>query len=249
MHLSLSLSPAKCESSLETKTPDSGSSSTTQTISVILLFIPFLLLRYSHWMLNWRIATRTGWAFSFTLSRLLPATSRAMVSSSYIRPRITRMTLNTHNTRREIHFSDDAEKSICTVPSKTPRMVVSVRWWVLPGFTNPNPPHQKIRVSCVLLFPSSPNLKVLVNHDDDDDDKDGIVSLKGRLGWVCSELTISRMVLRCAIHLEDESPYYVGGGVVSGVLVLSTTWSDKVYGEYETEYNLISFHLAKNCNS
>lgn len=56
-------------------------------------------------------------------------------------------------------------------------------------------------------------------------------------------------MLRCAIHLEDESPYYVGGGVVSGVLVLSTTWSDKVYGEYETEYNLISFHLAKNCNS
>jgi hypothetical protein len=39
------------------------------------------------------------------------------------------------------------------------------------------------------------------------------------------------MVLKCAIHLDDEEAFYMAGGMLSGQIVLSTTWSDKLHGK------------------
>lgn len=50
------------------------------------------------------------------------------------------------------------------------------------------------------------------------------------------------MVLHCAVHLDRDPPVFSPGDIIEGVLVLSSTWADKLHGE------LVSVERLKICD-
>lgn len=53
------------------------------------------------------------------------------------------------------------------------------------------------------------------------------------------------MVLHCAIHLPREPPIYTPGDMIDGVLVLTSTWADKIHGKFIVK--LFIFVKKINC--